>query len=253
MMVMSLSSKNTLKMTYQSMKYDGRLWGKLFLSSLMITSNWFLYIYAVSSGQILQGSLAYYISPLLAVLVGTLFYDEPLSFRIRWALAFCGLGVLILIFGQSLWLGEKPNIPWLALSIGVTFFAYGFIKRSISINAIASSFIEGLFFVLPAVYFIFFSKYSTLPSYTIKDWILFVVGGAVTGIPLIFFSYAAQKLPFSTIGFFQYLSPTLQLLSAIFIYAEDFSAYKIIAFSCIWTGVGFYVSHLLKLKSSKSL
>lgn len=253
MIIIHLFSKNKMTTAFDSLRKDPKIWGKLFLSSFMITGNWFIYIYAVNSNQILQASLAYYISPLISVSVGALVYKETLRLRTRYALGFCALGVFLMMFGQSPTRMAAPNVPWLALSLAISFFIYGFVKKSLTIPAIASSFLESLFFVIPAAYFIFFSSYSTLPSYTAQDWVLFVVGGIATGLPLIFFSYAAQKLPFSSIGFFQYLSPTLQLLTAILIYSEDFSLYKIAAFSCIWIGVGFYVSQLIKLQSSKTL
>lgn len=242
---MSLISKRG-KAEFTSGIRSGQLWLKLFLSSLMITGNWFLYIYAVSSGQILQGSLAYYMSPLIAVLVGTFFFNEVLSNRVRWALGFCGLGVLLLTAGNSLLSGQAPNFPWLALSLAFTFSIYSLVKKTVTVPAITSSFIEGLFFVGPAAYFIFFSTHSSIASYTTHDWIYFTIGGIVTGLPLVFFSFAAQKLPLATLGFFQYLSPTLQLITAVFIYSEDFSPMKISAFCCIWIGVGIYLSQLFR-------
>lgn len=253
MMILHLFSKNKMTAAFDSLRNNSKTWGKLFLSSFMITGNWFIYIYAVNSNQILQASLAYYISPLISVSVGALVYRETLSLRTRWALGFCTLGVFLLMFGQSIVNMDTPTVPWLAFSLAISFFIYGFVKKSLSMPAIASSFLEGLFFALPAAYFIFFSPNSTLHSYTNHDWVMFLIGGIATGLPLIFFSYAAQKLPFSSIGFFQYLSPTLQLLTAVFIYSEDFSLHKIAAFSCIWLGVGFYVSQLIKSQSSKTL
>lgn len=249
--VLSLFSKEKKSEFILSLRFDRKLWLKLLLSSFLITGNWFLYIYAVNSGQILQGSLAYYISPLLTVLVGTLFFKEQMNSRVRLALSFCGLGVLLLIFGPSVLMGELPHVPWLALSLAFSFFGYGFIKKSVSVSPIVSSFIEGLFFILPSAYFIFFSPTTTLSAYTMHDWLYFIFGGAVTGLPLIFFSYGAQKLPMATIGFFQYLSPTLQLMTAVLIYSEDFGLYKIAAFSCIWIGVAFYVSQLLTGKGNQ--
>lgn len=253
MVAISVLSKNKVIDSFNALKKEPRIWWKLFLSSFMITGNWFLYIYAVNSGQIIQASLAYYISPLISVVMGAVIYKEILSLRTRWALGLCALGVIFLMFGQSILHLEAPTVPWLALSLAISFFIYGFVKKSVSMPAIASSFIEGLFFAIPSAYFIFFSPYSTLAFYTTHDWVLFIFGGIATGLPLVFFSYAAQKLPFSSIGFFQYLSPTLQLLTAVFIYHEDFSLQKIIAFSCIWLGVGFYVSQLTGNRSSKIL
>lgn len=253
MMILHIFSKNKITSALQSLRKDPKIWGKLFLSSFMITGNWFIYIYAVNSNQILQASLAYYISPLISVVAGALVYKETLSLRTRWALGFCALGVFLLMFGHSIVSLEAPTVPWLALSLAISFFIYGYVKKSIIMPAIASSFVEGLFFAVPAVYFIFISPYSTLHFYTTHDWVLFMIGGVATGLPLVFFSYAAQKLPFSSIGFFQYLSPTLQLMTAVFIYSEDFSLQKIAAFSCIWLGVGFYVSQLVNTQSSKTI
>lgn len=253
MMILHIFSKNKITPALHALKKDPKIWGKLFLSSFMITGNWFIYIYAVNSNQILQASLAYYISPLISVVVGAIVYKEILSLRTRWALGLCALGVFLLVFGHSIVSLEAPTVPWLALSLAISFFIYGYVKKSIAMPAIASSFVEGLFFAVPSVYFIFISPYSTLQSYTTHDWLLFMIGGVATGLPLVFFSYAAQKLPFSSIGFFQYLSPTLQLMTAVFIYSEDFSLQKIAAFSCIWLGVGFYVSQLIKTQSSKTI
>lgn len=250
MVAISLFSKRGKSAVWSS-NFDSKLWLKLLASSTLVTGNWFLYIYAVNSGQILQGSMAYYISPLIAVVVGALFYQEPISTLSKWALGFCALGVFILTFGNSIFLDQSMQVPWLALSLAFSFSGYGLIKKTISIPAITSSFIEGLYFVLPSIYFIFYSSNSTITSYTIHDWIYFIVGGAVTGIPLVFFSYASQRLPLATIGFFQYLSPTLQLLTALFIYSEDFNIIKILAFLCIWIGVGFYVYNLLTLLNKR--
>lgn len=245
MIAISLISKNG-KSTVLSGNYSGNLWLKLFVSSAMITSNWLLYIYAVNSGQILQGSLAYYLSPLISVLAGTLVFKEALNSRIRWALCFCGFGVLLLAIGGSLVSGHLPSIPWLALSLALTFSGYSLIKKTVRVPAITSSFIEGIFFIFPAIYFIFFSNISTISFYTAKDWVYFIAGGIVTGLPLVFFSYGAQRLPFATLGFFQYISPTLQLLTAVFIYAEEFNSTKIAAFSFIWIGVGIYIYNLVE-------
>ena len=212
MIAMSVLSKGEVMNSFKSVKKQPKIWRKLFLSSSMITGNWFLYIYAVNSGQILQASLAYYISPLISVIMGAIFYKEILSLRTQWALGLCALGVFFLMFGESILHQKAPTVPWIALSLAISFFIYGFVKKSVSMPAITSSFIEGLFFAIPSAYFIFFSSQSTLAFYTTQDWILFLVGGVATGLPLVFFSYAAQKLPFSAIGFFQYLSPTLQLM-----------------------------------------
>ncbi|MBL7544769.1 MAG: EamA family transporter RarD [Bdellovibrionaceae bacterium] len=249
---MNFSSREKVQKIRSHLKLDPKLWGKLFLSSLMITSNWFLYIYAVNTDQILQGSLAYYISPLISVIVGNVFFHEFMPPRVRWALGFCGLGVLLLMFLPTILHHHPPHPPWLALSLAFSFFGYGFLKKSMPTPAVVSSFVEGLFFVLPSIYYIFWSPYSSLPNYTSHDWFLFVCGGIVTGLPLVFFSYAAQRLPFSTIGFFQYLSPTLQLMTAVFIYHEDFSLPKKAAFSFIWIGVGLYVSYLLSRRANIS-
>lgn len=215
---------------------------RLFLSSALITTNWFLYIYAVNSHQVLQGSLAYYLSPLISILLGYFFYAEKMSRQIRFAFGFCSLGVLFLI-------AQTGELPLLSLSLAITFSGYGFIKKKIKIHAIQSSLIESSFLIVPSIYLAFYSPFQSWNQFTMHDWLYLVFGGIVTGVPLILFSFSAQKVPLTTIGFFQYISPTLQFLSAIFFLSEPLSTAKLTAFIFIWLGAGIYLYSLTRRAS----
>lgn len=210
---------------------------RLFISSVLITTNWFLYIYAVNSHQVLQGSLAYYLSPLISILLGYFFYSENMSRQIRWAFGFCSLGVLFLI-------AQTGELPLLSLALALTFSGYGFIKKKIKIHAIQSSLIESSFLIVPSVYLAFYSPFQNWHLFTVHDWLLLTLGGIVTGVPIVLFSYSAQKVPLTTIGFFQYISPTLQFLSAIFFLNEVLSSEKLSSFAFIWIGAGIYLYSL---------
>lgn len=216
---------------------------RLFISSALITANWFLYIYAVNSHQVLQGSLAYYLSPLISILLGYFFYSESISLFIRWAFGFCSLGVLFMI-------SQGGELPLLSLALALTFSGYGFIKKKIKIHAIQSSLIESSFLIVPSFYLAFYSPFQSLAQFSTHDWIYLILGGIVTGVPIVLFSYSAQKVPLTTIGFFQYISPTLQFLSAIFFLREPLSQTKLIAFVFIWIGAGIYLYSLKHKRSS---
>lgn len=213
----------------------------LILSSAFITTNWFLYIYAVNTHQVLQGSIAYYISPLLSIILGSLFYHEKMNVAVKWAFGFCCLGVFYLLL-------KTNEIPYLALVLALTFSGYGFIKKRIKIHAIESSLIESSFLIIPCIYLAFFSPFQSMSSFTFLDWFYLLLGGAITGIPIVLFSYSAQKVPLTTIGFFQYISPTLQFLSATLFLNETLTPAKLIAFIFIWIGAGIYLYSLAKNK-----
>lgn len=212
---------------------------RLMLSSALITANWFLYIYAVNSHQVLQGSLAYYLSPLLSILLGAFFYLEKITLLVKWAFAFCALGVLLLLF-------QTNEIPFLSLALALTFSGYGFIKKRIKIHAIESALIESSFLIVPCIYLAFYSPFQNVNSFSNLDWFYLVLGGIVTGVPIILFSYSAQKVPLTSIGFFQYISPTLQFLSAVLFLNEFLSPAKMTSFIFIWIGAGIYIFSLAK-------
>ena len=205
----------------------------LTLTSLLISCNWLVFIWAINNGKMLEASLGYFINPIVNVVLGLVFLNERLS-RLKWlAVLFAFIGVAV----QAWQLGE---LPWVSLVLPVTFAFYGLLRKKVKVKAITGLFLETLA-VLPiaGVYLIVFaqSETSNLFNNELSLNLLLMLAGIVTAMPLICFGQAALRLTLSTLGFFQYLAPSLVFISAVFIYGEPISLVKLFTFACIWTGI----------------
>ena len=220
-------------------KQTRRDWLLSTLSAFFLAINWGVYIYAVNSGHILEGSLAYFICPILNVVIGVLFFKEAFPTVLKVSVAAIAVGVLIRI-------ALAPTFPWLALIIASSFSFYGITKKLLKIPVMTSSLMEGTIGLAPAIAAAYyFSSASTLPPLTGHLWILLIAGGIVTGLPLFLFSFAAQKIPFSIVGMLQYIVPLIQFALAVWIYDEAFGTNDFIAFGFIWLGMALYLGNLL--------
>ena len=213
----------------------------LALTALLIAVNWLLYVYAVTSGQILAGSLGYYLNPLMNVLLGRLILKERLS-RIQWlAVAIAAVGIAPLAFAA---LGQL----WISLALCVTFATYGLLRKIAPVDAVAGLAIEtGLLFPIAAAW-LAFGIAAGAPSFgeSTTQSALLALAGVVSTIPLLLFTGAARRLPYSTLGMLQFLAPTLQFLLAVALYGEPFTTAHAIAFGAIWTALALYVTALVR-------
>lgn len=202
-------------------------------AAILISLNWFTFIYTVSQGHVTQASLGYYMNPLVNVLLATLILKERLS---RSGLIACGLALtgVVLLTIQT---GQLPLAP---LIMAVTFSFYGLIKKGVSVSSYTGLTIE-TFVILPIalMYLIFFSKQGFM-NYEGSTNLLLVGAGVVTAIPLLLFAEAAKKISYIILGFIQYVGPTLMLLSALFIYHEPYSLEQFMAFGFIWLGIAVF-------------
>ena len=230
LVIFIFTQKDKLKMLQALHPRD---WALGFLSALLLGVNWGFYIYAVNSGQILEGSLAYFLNPLLNVLIGVLFFHEKFSFPLQIATLFAAIGVILKIY-------IHPTFPTVALILAATFCAYGVTKKLSTIPAGLSSVLEGAFGLLPAIAFLFATASTHLQTASFQHWILFIGSGIVTGLPLFLFSYGAQRVPYSVMGMMQFIAPTLQMIVGIFLFHEEFTKSHIFSFTFIWLGVAFY-------------
>lgn len=209
--------------------------GVLAVASLMIGTNWFLFIWAVTVGRTTESSLGYYIYPLLAVVIGSVLFAERLG-RAQWlAVALAALAVIVLTLG----LGAAP---WIALTLAATFGLYGTIKKQLTIGPVVSVTAEVLL-LTPLAAFILLQSHHNDTSAMDTDWTtlaVLVLAGPVTAVPLILFSYAAKRVRMTTLGLVQYLNPTLQFSSAVFVFGEAFEIWHVIAFGLIWTALAIY-------------
>ncbi|SES83534.1 EamA family transporter RarD [Thorsellia anophelis] len=204
------------------------LW--LFIASHLIGLNWFIFIWSVNNHHVLDTSLGYFINPLINILIGTLFLSEKLR-PIQWTAV--GLTVLAVLY--QVW--QFNSIPYIALSLAITFSIYGLVKKKIAIDAQTSMFLETMM-LLPAsaMLFIFIvdDAHSVIANYSIGFIGIIALSGVITTVPLIFFSAAASKIPFSYLGFFQYIGPSMGFVLAITLFGETLTVSRLITFGIIW-------------------
>ena len=213
-------------------KNKKQFWG-LYLASLLITTNWFIYIWAVNHEFIVQTSLGYYINPLVSVLLGVFFLKEKLSNAQKTAflLAVAGVTILTVSYGK---------IPWIAIGLALSFSFYGFIKKSIRLDALRGLAIE-TFFIVPfaAGYYIwlFVRKDAVFLHSDFKTDILLILTGIATALPLVMYAKGVQMIPLYVAGFIQYIAPTMMLILGVFMYKESFGKMEFLSFSIIWTAL----------------
>ena len=202
-------------------------------SSMIISLNWFTYIWAVNSGYVLQASMGYYINPLMVVLMGTLIFKEKMDRPEKIALLLAFLGVLVITL-------EYGRIPWVSITLATTFSIYGLCKRVVKVDSIVALAIETLIIAPVALaYLIYLQSVGELDAGSISpgSWLLLMGAGVVTATPLLWFAIAAKQVPFSILGFIQYLSPTITLLLGVFLFREPFTGFHMISFGLIWAGL----------------
>ena len=202
----------------------------LVLSGITITINWVVFVWAVANDHILDTSLGYFGTPLVNVLLGYLFLKERLPFSQVVAVALAAAGTIYLA-----WFLGKP--PWIAITLSISFGFYGLLRKRLDVGPLLGLLWETSLMVVPAVAYLIWlylqGGHQFLQSSVSID-LLLVGSGLATILPLIWFNMAAQKLPLSILGFFQYLAPSMSFLIAVFFYAEHFTTGHAVAFSCIW-------------------
>ena len=220
---------------------SGRTLAWLSLTALLIGVNWLLYVYAVTSGHILAGSLGYYLNPLANVLLGRFILNERLS-RLQWAaLVIAAAGVSALAIGALSQL-------WISLTLCVSFATYGLLRKLAPVDSVTGLTVETLLLLPLAAGWLVWRSLAGEPFFgpDPTTLVLVVLSGAVTAIPLILFTAAARLIPYSTLGMLQFLAPTLQFLCAVLLYDEPFGVAHAVAFGAIWTALVLYVIALIR-------
>ena len=214
-----------------------RAMGWLLLSSTLIAVNWVVYVWAIQSGYVYAASLGYYINPLVNVLLGTLLLKERLS-RAQWAaVALAGVGV-------SLLLGGALTTLWISLTLALSFGTYGLIRKQVEVGALPGLTIESMLLLTPAIGVTWY--YSGLPagsSFTLSTGLSLAImlGGALTAIPLLLFAIAARRLPYSTLGFIQFLAPSIVFVLGLTAFGEELKPVQAACFACIWAAATIFV------------
>ena len=213
-----------------------RLLQMLMLSSLLISSNWLVFIWAVAHDRLLEASLGYFSTPIVSVALGMFFLKEKLRFW-QWL----AVGLSVLSVSNLIW--SHGSIPWVAIGVSVTFGLYGLVRKITDVDAFSGLFIETALIVLPMLVYLLFIGLQGAGAYdpsNVKLTSLLMMAGLVTATPLILFAIAAKRLTLSTLGFFQYITPTGQFLLAVFLYNEPFLNTHLITFGIIWLALAIY-------------
>lgn len=220
----------------------------LIVSSILIGSNWGLFIWAVGNEKIIESAMGNYITPLLNMLASAIIFKVKLNKYQIIAILSVAIGVLYMIVGYG-------EVPYIALFFAVTFCAYGIIKKLVHATAVTGMFIETLFMSIPCTIYVLFligDGNSALLNGSVLTTLLLIGAGVMTTLPLIGFTYSAQRLHLSTIGVLQYISPTISFLIGVFLYKEPFSTSMLITFCFIWLGLLIYtINGIIVMKLSK--
>jgi chloramphenicol-sensitive protein RarD len=204
----------------------------LFAGAVLIALNWLIFIYAVGSHQLLEASLGYFINPLLSIALGMVFLGERLR-RWQWlAVLIAGLAVANLA-----WRGA--GFPWIAVSLACSFGFYGLVRKKVDINSL-----HGLLVETAILFPIAIAQLAVVPARAIPPATLGILSlsGILTAVPLLMFGAALRRLQLSTIGFLQYIGPTLQLLVAVVVFHEPLERAKLTSFALCWLGIAVYTA-----------
>ena len=207
----------------------------LLVTALLLTFNWGLYIYGVNTQRVVETSLGYFINPLVNVLLGFVVLKERLKWEQQIAVLLASLGV-----ANFVW--QLGTVPWIALGLAFSFAFYGLVRKIVSVSPMVGLAVETLLATPVAFAFIGYTAATGTGHFSANLWIMLLLIGAgfVTSFPLLWFNNAAKRLRLSTLGFFQYIAPSWQLLLGIFLYHESFSRTHAVTFGLIWLALVIY-------------
>ena len=240
-----LAATKALKSTLATLKQP-KITARLFLTSILISINWLVYIWATNNGHVVEASLGYYINPLIIIGFGVILLKEKMR-PLQWvAVIIASIGVLVLTI-------DYGRLPWIALALALSWGSYGLIKKQLGLGALEGLAIETLisaFFYLG--YLIYIGNQGT--GQFGHSWgltLLLMSAGAVTAIPLLLFNGSSNRLPFTTIGLLQYITPTLQFSVGVWVRHEDMPTARWVGFLIIWAALTTLALDLIK--SSRSV
>jgi chloramphenicol-sensitive protein RarD len=211
----------------------------LAITGILVSINWGVFIYAVHSGQLIEASLGYFINPLISIVLGMVFLGEKLN-KTQFAaflLAMAGVAYLTINFG---------HFPWIAVVLALSFGVYGLLKKKMNYDSMPALAVETTLVAPVALGYLAFSASGAdmhLPLNGVT--VLLILSGVVTALPLYWFGMAAVKIPLYSVGFFQYIAPTMKLIIGIYIFHEAFSATHLVSFSLIWAGLALYIGDMI--------
>ena len=223
-----LSLTKTLSSTLALLKRPKIVAG-LFLSSILISINWIIYIYAANSGHVVEASLGYYINPLVIIAFGVLLLKEKMRVGQWIAVGIASTGVAVLTF-------DYGRLPWIALALAISWGSYGVIKKVLGLGALEGLTIETMLSFIPYATFLLILQQNGTGQFGshLGLTILLISAGAITAIPLLLFNGSTTRLPYTVIGLLQYITPTIQFSIGVWVRHEDMPMARWIGFVIIW-------------------
>jgi chloramphenicol-sensitive protein RarD len=216
----------------------------LAVSAMLIGANWLIYVIAIASDHVFAASLGYYINPLMNVLAGTLFLHEKLSRRQWLAVALATIGVAVLAWGAL-------NTLWISMGLALSFCGYGLVRKLAPVESLPGLAVETLVLIIPALGFIGWQAAQpagiSLGHSVVQD-VTLALAGVVTGVPLLLFATAARRMSYSTLGFVQFLAPTLVFLLGLFVFHEPLRPVQLASFVLIWAAIAVFCWDLLSAR-----
>ena len=219
-----------------------RLLAPLAASAVLLGVNWMIYVTAVQSGHVFAASIGYFINPLVNVVLGTVFLGERLTKRQWWAVGLAAAGVSILAI-------EALSALWISLILAGTFGLYGLVRKLVPVSSITGMTFESALLVVPAL--IIIGWYAATPAGTslgrdLATDSLVAMSGLITTLPLVLYAYAARRMDYSTLGFIQFLAPTIVFFLGLFVFKEALSLSQLVCFVTIWTACGIFCWDLIQ-------
>ncbi|MBX7495616.1 EamA family transporter RarD [Qipengyuania sp. 6B39] len=220
---------------------DRKAMALLALSATLIAVNWVVYVWAIQTGEVYAASLGYYINPLVNVLLGTLLLGEKLTRRQWVAVGLAALGV-------SLLLGGALTTLWISLTLALSFGTYGLIRKQVPVGSLPGLTIESILLLVPAAATAWYYAQTPAGSAFAQSTglsLTIMLGGALTAFPLLLFAIAARKLPYSTLGFIQFLAPSIVFILGLTVFEKELHPAELACFACIWAAAGIFVWDLV--------
>lgn len=216
---------------------DARLLVRAALAAALVMTNWLVFVWAVNAGRILETSLGYFITPLVSILLGVAVLGERLRGRQWIAVGCAAIGVVL-----EAW--RIGGLPWVSLALAATFGSYGLLRKQLPLDAAGGLLLETACAAPFAfVYLLWLGDAGSFDRDFSLAWLL-IATGPVTAIPLLLFAIGARRLPLATLGFLQYVAPSLSFLVAIVLYGEALNLARLLAFAAIWAGLALYSADL---------
>lgn len=207
------------------------------VSAALVMTNWLTFVWAVNQGRILETSLGYFITPLVSIVLGVAVLHERLRPR-QWA------AVALAFTGVAIEGGRIGGLPWVSLVLAATFGSYGLLRKQLPVDAAGGLLLETACATPFAALYLLWLGHSGSFGHAAATDALLIASGAVTAIPLLLFAIGARRLPLTTMGFLQYLAPSLTFLVAIFLYDEPMNLARLTAFAAIWAGLALYTADM---------